>query len=221
MNEFELAETLAGSIRDFEAQREDLTLLCYILNDIAKAREQRKKQADRKTAKVVFKMTQGDHFHQIVTDNTQKAANDYDHVIHAYRMPAHDQAMLEAGMASGEITDEKLFKGIAFPRMHDAAFRRLVVDSTIKTEEAHNRSHRYTELTNAFLKTGDDLSYNEQKKFEQVWTKIMARLFRRLDLLLTSCNNAGNGIVEAGFRPMVIICNEARQVILTVDGVES
>ena len=83
--------------------------------------------------------------------------------------------------------------------MHDAAFRRLVVDSTIKTEEAHIRSHRFTELANSFLKTGDDLSYNEQKKFEQVWTTIMARLFQRLDLLLTSCNNAGNGIVEAGF----------------------
>ena len=105
--------------------------------------------------------------------------------------------------------------------MHDAAFRRLVVDSTIKTEEAHNWSHCYMELANAFLKPGDDLSYNEQKKFEQVWTTIMARFFRRLDLLLTSCNNAGNGIVEAGFRPVAIICNEARQVILAVDGVEN
>ena len=105
--------------------------------------------------------------------------------------------------------------------MHDAAFRRLVLDSTIKTEEAHNRSHRFTELANSFLKTGGDLSYNEQKKLEQVWTMIMARLFQRLDLLLTSCNNAGNGIVEAGFRPMVIICNETRQAIFAVDGVEN
>ena len=105
MNEFESAETLAGSIRDFEAQQEDLTLLYYVRNDIAKAREQRKKQADRKTAKVVFKMTQGDHLHQIITDNTQKATNEYDHMIHAYRMPAHDQVTLEAGMASGEMTE--------------------------------------------------------------------------------------------------------------------
>ena len=42
--------------------------------------------------------------------------------------------------------------------MHDAAFRRLVVDSTIKTEEVHNQSHRYTKLANAFLKTADGLS---------------------------------------------------------------
>ena len=55
-------------------------------------------------------MTQGDHLHQIITDNTQKATNEYDHMIHAYRMPAHDQVTLEAGMASGEMTEEKLFK---------------------------------------------------------------------------------------------------------------
>lgn len=59
---------------------------------------------------MVFKMTQGDHLHWIVTDNTQKATNEYDHVIHAFRMPVHDQATLETGMASSEITDEKLFK---------------------------------------------------------------------------------------------------------------
>ena len=63
INEFESAETLAGSIRDFEAQQERLTLLYYIRNDIAKAREQWKKQADWRTAKMVFKMTQGDHLH--------------------------------------------------------------------------------------------------------------------------------------------------------------
>ena len=32
----------------------------------------------------------------------------------------------------------------------------------------------------------------------------MVRLFRRLDLLRISCNNAGNGIVEAEFRRKLI-----------------
>ena len=169
-------------------------------------------QENRKGIDVPITMTTGWHlFMQVKRDNSD-AQKEINGVVTAW-MTQKPAAEIEAMKAEGAVS-QGLLDAYAQPPTTKTQIQAWLKTGQIKSAESRDKSLQYRTLRDKFIQNGGKLPKKEMALFKKSWFEMMKRIFDNVDIILTTCNNAGSEILELGFKPDMVICDEAGQVTL-------
>lgn len=214
----DLATAWAESISDWKNYNDELAVLWKKSSDYAKAIKTQSKLAARKKTNVPVKMTSGWHIHCAVIQDLSEATASLERERQAWvdKEPLPERE-IENYLKDDDLKPlltEGLLKAMRGPRISQEEFDAGLAGGAIKSVDQRRKYFKYTELADRYVETGGHLPEDEAGAFEVEWLNVMRAVFARLDGVFTSCNNVGSGLVDAGFKPDALYCDEAGQVPL-------
>ncbi len=94
-------------------------------------------------------------------------------------------------------------------------FNARVARGDILLHQRRNPYARYNELVDLYIENNGKVPKALKEEFQAQWQFVMMRVYSTLDGVFTTCNNAGSGLIDVGFKPDLIFCDETGQVVLT------
>jgi hypothetical protein len=214
-NDDVLIQAMAGAVREYERNKTLLANLYHKTKDFKRALKQFRKRAERKASKVPASMTSGWHLFLLAIEDDEKATKELDMVKNAWCGPKKTDEYLASMVRDMNLQPGgEYWTAFASDALEEAEFNARVADGRIRGIAARDASFEYTTALDNYIKLKGKVDRDSKKRFASLWSNQMIRVFKRIDCLFTTCNNAGSGMLKLGFRPEVLACDEAGQVTM-------
>jgi len=210
----ELAKAMAESIIDLAGHEKELMKIYAQSHTYADAVKLQNELANRKVTNVPVKMTSGWHIHRVLTTAAVEALQQHDYLEMAWTTQACTQEYIDATLANPQHPhlDDDVIAAMRCEPITAAEFTARVEKGEIRSIKKRSPYFRYSELVDLYIKSDGRLPRKTQREFEKQWQLVMTRVYASLDGVFTTCNNAGSDLIDIGFKPDLIFCDEAGQV---------
>ena len=168
----------------------------------------------RKTSVVPLRMTMAYHLYRQSLEDELKAYQDLDALKAVWQQPVATNAEIanrRALVQSGQLSEE-FVTAAQQPPVTDEEFMEMVLQGQIKDVAQRNPSQKWRVLLFEFQKSKGRLSKAKRNAFMSSWRGMLERTLKSIDVVFTTCNNAGSDLLALGFHPQILLCDEAAQV---------
>ena len=168
----------------------------------------------QKQSVVPLNMTMAWHLFPQSMKDRQQADDEFQAVKAAWMSPPKDLDAVLAATNAGEMTYEAGEASLR-PAVSREVFDRMVLGEMtpkIQDADARNPSHQWDCQLRRYREKKGALSGEDRRNFMTAWQGIIKRVLENIDVIFTTCNNAGSDLLALGFSPDVVLCDEGAQV---------
>ncbi len=184
--------------------------------DYNQALADKAKVDSRKEPNVPAAMTLANRMFQLSLQDQIDAVTDFESEKEAYGSFKHTAEQIEAFRQQGQPAwrTEAILAALAGDPLDEKEIEARVRDGRIPSVEQRDKSFQYRTKVDQYHLAKGKVSRQAKKGFERLRNNNIIRVFRDINVLFTTCNNAGSELVTLGSSPDVIYIDEAGQLTM-------